>query len=295
MTRTEEKAALRATVRRLADALSPRYCAAADGAIAAHLIAMPELQAADTVFCFASKTGEIDTFPILRDVLERGKRLCVPLCLGKGVMEARQITSLPQLSVGAYGIPQPPTSAPTVPVDEIDFAVTKGLINGVAPKEYAPNDGLTRAMFVTLLYRLLSGKDLISDGIKCSFTDLEQDAWYEEPVLWAARNGVVNGYEDGSFRPDQRINREEMCVTLDRLLTLLNKNVEGDELTFSDTERISSWAAESVARLVKTGIIRGQENNRFAPASTATRAEAATVLHRLYDLTVGKRTSVTAA
>ena len=179
--------------------------------------------------------------------------------------------------------------------DEIDFAVTKGLINGVAPQEYAPDDGLTRAMFVTLLYRLLSGKDLISDGIECSFTDLEQDAWYEEPVLWAARNGVVNGYEDGSFRPDQRINREEMCVTLDRLLTLLNKNVEGDELTFSDTERISSWAAESVARLVKTGIIRGQENNRFAPASTTTRAEAATVLHRLYDLTVGKRTSVTAA
>ena len=123
MTRTEEKAALRATVRRLADALSPRYCAAADGAIAAHLIAMPELQAADTVFCFASKTGEIDTFPILRDVLERGKRLCVPLCLGKGVMEARQITSLPQLSVGAYGIPQPPASAPAVPIDEIDFAV----------------------------------------------------------------------------------------------------------------------------------------------------------------------------
>ena len=114
-------------------------------------------------------------------------------------------------------------------------------------------------------------------------------------MLWAARNGVVNGYEDGSFRPDQRINREEMCVTLDRLLTLLNKTVEGDELTFSDTERISSWAAESVARLVKTGIIRGQENNRFAPASTTTRAEAATVLHRLYDLTVGKRTSVTVA
>ena len=71
---------------------------------------------------------------------------------------------------------------------------------------------------------------------------------------------------------------------MDRLLTLLKKNVEADELTFSDTESIAPWAAESVARLVKTGVIRGQENNRFAPTATATRAEAATVLHRLYDL-----------
>lgn len=168
--------------------------------------------------------------------------------------------------------------------NEIDFAATQGLLNGVAPKEYAPNDGLTRAMFVTMLHRLLSGKQLAPEVAELSFTDLEQDAWYEEAVFWAAHNGIVDGYEDGSFRPDQKISREEMCVILDRLLTLLKKNVEADELTFSDTESIAPWAAESVARLVKTGVIRGQENNRFAPAATATRAEAATVLHRLYDL-----------
>lgn len=168
--------------------------------------------------------------------------------------------------------------------DEIDFAATKGLLNGVAPMEYAPNDGLTRAMFVTMLHRLLSGKQLTPEAVKLSFTDLEQDAWYEDAVFWAAHNGIVDGYEDGSFRPDRKISREEMCVILDRLLTMLKKNVEADELTFSDTERIAPWAAESVARLVKTGVIRGQENNRFAPTATATRAEAATVLHRLYDL-----------
>ena len=168
--------------------------------------------------------------------------------------------------------------------NEIDFAATQGLLNGVAPKEYAPNNGLTRAMFVTMLHRLLSGKQLAPEVAELSFTDLEQDAWYEEAVFWAAHNGIVDGYEDGSFRPDRKISREEMCVILDRLLTLLKKNVEADELTFSDTESIAPWAAESVARLVKTGVIRGQENNRFAPTATATRAEAATVLHRLYDL-----------
>ena len=168
--------------------------------------------------------------------------------------------------------------------DEIDFAATKGLLNGVAPMEYAPNDGLTRAMFVTMLHRLLSGKQLTPEAVELSFTDLEQDAWYEDAVFWAAHNGIVDGYEDSSFGPDRKISREEMCVILDRLLTMLKKNVEADELTFSDTERIAPWAAESVARLVKTGVIRGQENNRFAPTATATRAEAATVLHRLYDL-----------
>lgn len=168
--------------------------------------------------------------------------------------------------------------------DEIDFAATQGLLNGVAPKEYVPNNGLTRAMFVTMLHRLLSGKQLVPEVAELSFTDLEQDAWYEEAVFWAAHNEIVDGYEDGSFRPDRKISREEMCVILDRLLTLLKKNVEADELTFSDAERIAPWAAESVARLVKTGVIRGQENNRFAPTATATRAEAATVLHRLYDL-----------
>ena len=123
MTRQEEKAALRATVRRLESALSPRYRDAADIAIASHLAAMPELQAAKTVFCFVSTPKEIDTLPILRSVLEGGKQLCVPRCPGKGVMEIRQITSLTQLSAGAYGIPEPPADAPLISIDEIDFAV----------------------------------------------------------------------------------------------------------------------------------------------------------------------------
>lgn len=123
MTRKEEKQALRATMRRLEQQLSPAYREKADRAIAAHLLAMQEYEAAETVFCFVSTRLEIDTFPILRHALETGKKLCVPLCVEKGIMETRLVTDLSELKEGAYGILEPSAEAPVVPTDEIDFAV----------------------------------------------------------------------------------------------------------------------------------------------------------------------------
>ena len=123
MTRQEEKQQLRAVMRARERQLSDRYRHESDQAIAAHLTAMPEYQAAGTIFCFVGTPHEIDTRPILENALAAGKRLCVPLCTGPGMMELRQITTLSQLSPGAYGIPEPPEDAPTVSVDETDFAI----------------------------------------------------------------------------------------------------------------------------------------------------------------------------
>lgn len=123
MTRQEEKQQLRAVMRARERQLSDRYRRESDQAIAAHLTAMPEYQAAGTIFCFVGTPHEIDTRPILENALATGKRLCVPLCTGPGMMELRQITTLSQLSPGAYGIPEPPEDAPTVSVDETDFAI----------------------------------------------------------------------------------------------------------------------------------------------------------------------------
>ena len=123
MTRQEEKQQLRAVMRARERQLSDRYRRESDQAIAAHLTAMPEYQAAGTIFCFVGTPHEIDTRPILESALAAGKRLCVPLCTGPGMMELRQITTLSQLSPGAYGIPEPPEDAPTVSVDETDFAI----------------------------------------------------------------------------------------------------------------------------------------------------------------------------
>ncbi len=123
MTRKEEKQLLRRAVRAAERALPQDYQKQSSASICRYLSAMPEYLAAGAVFCFVGTGLEIDTRPFLLDALARGKRLCVPLCVGDGLMELRQITGLDQLRPGAYGIPEPGPDAPSVSLDEVDFAV----------------------------------------------------------------------------------------------------------------------------------------------------------------------------
>jgi len=123
MTRQEEKQFLRSRVRELEAQLSDKYKVHSSQAICTHLIGMPEYQAAETVFCFVGTTKEINTRLVLEDALAAGKRLCVPLCVDKGIMELREITALSQLISGSYGILEPTADAPPVSVDEVDFAI----------------------------------------------------------------------------------------------------------------------------------------------------------------------------
>ena len=114
MTTDTEKQQLRKTMRRLASQLSPRYRAAADEAIARHLLSLPEYRSAGAVFCFVSAGREIDTRPILERTLADGRTLCVPLCVTDGVMELRAVRDLKELSPGAYGILEPPADSPAL-------------------------------------------------------------------------------------------------------------------------------------------------------------------------------------
>lgn len=123
MTKPEEKRRLRRAARSLEARLSPQYLEKSDQAISARLLAMPEYRAAGTVFCFVSVQREVDTRPVLRDVLASGKALCVPLCTGRGLMELRRITALEQLSPGAWDIPEPPADSFRLSIDEVDFAI----------------------------------------------------------------------------------------------------------------------------------------------------------------------------
>lgn len=123
MKKAEEKAFLRRALRQLEQAETPAARAESSRRITAHLLAMPAYRDAGTVFCFVGTAQEPDTTDILRDALARGKRLCVPACVGKGIMELRQITSLEQLTPGFYGIPEPPQGSPRVDADAVDLAV----------------------------------------------------------------------------------------------------------------------------------------------------------------------------
>ena len=123
MTISEQKKSLRTQVRKLERELSPTYKKATDQVIIARICALPEYQAANTVFCFVGTEREIDTVPLMEDIVRRGKRLLVPRCTGPGIMELRQIIALSQLSAGAYGILEPQMSAPVIEKTEVDFAV----------------------------------------------------------------------------------------------------------------------------------------------------------------------------
>lgn len=169
--------------------------------------------------------------------------------------------------------------------DEVDRAVTLGIFKGTGTYRFDPDIGLTRAMFVTTLYRTvqLKGIGTETENTK-NFSDVPAGQWYTDAVAWASENSIVMGYEDGMFRPDRSISREEMCVILDRLMKQLNEKTDGAPKHFADEGSISDWAKDSVLRMSACGLIEGKGNNRFIPHETSTRAEAATVLLRLYDL-----------
>lgn len=168
---------------------------------------------------------------------------------------------------------------------EINWAATSGLLNGLGDYCYEPETGLTRAMFVTMLYRLMSslGYDM-SAAESSGFCDVAKGSWYEQAVCWSQAKELVLGYEDQTFRPDAQITREEMCTLLDRVLTLMEHNSQSAQPSFRDNAKISDWAFEAVGRLVSLGIIQGMGSNTFAPKETATRAQAAAVFHRLSKL-----------
>ncbi|MBQ3924802.1 MAG: 5-formyltetrahydrofolate cyclo-ligase [Firmicutes bacterium] len=103
--------------------LTDDYKAQADSSIRQNIMSLPEYRDAHTVFCFVGTKDEIDTSQMIDQMIKEGKRVAVPLCTGKGIMEAKKITDRSQLNKGTFGILEPSADAETIPVEEIDFAV----------------------------------------------------------------------------------------------------------------------------------------------------------------------------
>lgn len=117
------KSEVRAQVAQRVKNLSPVYCREADEAICRHLLHSSLYQNAETVFCYMGAEREIDTSAIVRAALADGKRLALPLCTEKGIMEAREIRSLGELVSGKYGILAPMLSCPVVEPERLDLAI----------------------------------------------------------------------------------------------------------------------------------------------------------------------------
>ncbi|MEG1446521.1 MAG: 5-formyltetrahydrofolate cyclo-ligase [Ruthenibacterium sp.] len=121
--KTDEKRILRTTIKAQIAAYPAEENRRVSAKIAENLYRLEAYKAAKTLFCYVGTSREIDTMPILKDALARGKTVCVPRCTAKGEMLAKQISSVDALAVGAYGILSPDANAPTVPPTEIDLAL----------------------------------------------------------------------------------------------------------------------------------------------------------------------------
>ena len=119
----EQKKELRELIRRQVTALPATYCEKADKAIWKYVTTLPEYEQAGTIFCYVGTKLEINTVPILKTALEQGKRVGVPLCVAKGIMEVRQIRKLSDLKVGSYNILEPQAGSELIKPDEIDLGL----------------------------------------------------------------------------------------------------------------------------------------------------------------------------
>lgn len=169
--------------------------------------------------------------------------------------------------------------------ESVDKAVMHGLFSGIETYTFSPEIEVTRGMFVSVLERMARklGKDTTTKS-KLTFTDVGSSRYYTNAIIWATENKLASGYGDGTFHPDDTITREEMCVLLNKMYEYLGGKRRTTTLTYADKSSISLWARPSVESMSAAGIVYGRENNNFVPRGTATRAEAAAVLLRLYQL-----------
>jgi uncharacterized repeat protein (TIGR02543 family) len=170
----------------------------------------------------------------------------------------------------------------------VAFMVAHELMTGVDRFEFAPKSPMTRAMLVTVLYRLEDLPEIV--GGEASFGDVDSESWYADAVAWASENGIVNGTDRG-FEPNANITREQIATILYRYAKYIglvgpDAAVSGDVSKFGDGEKVSSWAQEAMAWAVEVGLFKGDDTGSLNPQGNATRAEVATLIERLIKLIV---------
>jgi len=142
---------------------------------------------------------------------------------------------------------------------------------------------ITRGMVVTILYRNAGSPAVGSAGNP--FSDVPAGMWFTNAVIWAAANGIVTGYGNGKFGPDDSITREQMAAILMRYAEFAGKEIAAVRslVEFADDAQIEEYAHDAVYTLYRGGIIEGKENGIFDPKGYATRAEIAALIKRFIE------------
>ena len=165
--------------------------------------------------------------------------------------------------------------------DDVVYAYENGLFSGTSDTTFSPNASMTRAMLVTVLYRL-EGQPTVSG--RSGFSDVKLSSYYEDAVTWAADNGIVNGTGATTFSPNANVTREQMAAILYRYAqykqygTTASAGLNG----FSDAAKVSAYAKAPLSWAFAEKLVNGSEG-RLLPTGNATRAQVAAILHRFVE------------
>jgi hypothetical protein len=162
---------------------------------------------------------------------------------------------------------------------DVEYVYANALMNGMTATTFSPNTTMTRAMLVTVLYRLASPA---RGANTTQFTDVPLGEWYSDAVAWASGTGIVSGIGDNRFAPDAEITRQDMAVLLARYADTMGIALTASRgpSAFSDDSDVAEYAKDAAALLYSAGVVNGKPGGLFDPHGSATRAEVAAMLHR---------------
>lgn len=166
--------------------------------------------------------------------------------------------------------------------DSVKYIFDKGYFFGVSDDAFEPQTNITRGMFATVLGRM-SG--VTEESTDTEFEDVDKDMYYAPYISWAVKNGIVLGYEDGKFGPDDLITREQAAAMMWRYAQYTGADVSVGEdtniLSYTDAPQISEYAIPALQWACGADVINGYTDNTLLPQNNATRAEAAAMIERL--------------
>lgn len=186
--------------------------------------------------------------------------------------------------------PTLPVNLKDIPNDDFGVAiknmVSRGVLVGTSEKEFSPDLSISRAMVTEVFRRLATDKNA---GENVRFEDVKDDAWYAESVKWAAFMNIIKGYENGTFKPNQKVTRQEFAIMICRMLDAFNIELpKCNEVDLSQFGSLENWSKDAVIRVLQEGLLKIEPNGEFGPKSLVSRKELALVLDKIVEFTLNK-------
>lgn len=163
--------------------------------------------------------------------------------------------------------------------EDVRFVCEKGIMIGTSDQTFSPNVAMSRAMLTTVLYRL-AGSPAVEAAVV--FSDVPTNQWYSDAITWASEDRVVEGYGNDLFGPDDPITREQLVTMLYQYACKTGSDITESKAldSFNDAAEVHEWALDAMQWAYAAGVVIGRSSQRLAPRASATRAEAAAMLHR---------------